>query len=549
MDASGTSHVLNRYDAAVQSPRPESFIFDMDTAHSAGVIPFDAYHWPTEDELGDDAWWESQWAAREKMRGGVEDSVEASGDAEAAEATVAVEAGGGGGGGGEGGRASEAVERLLAAGVRNIADHEAVLLACAVGCSDGAMVDGSPPAEARRQAARRKAKRAARKRNEIVVERRKLRAARALFRDVAAACESGHDFSSRWFGDASDATSFVTTALLPVDLNAVMFRFELNLAAFHDALGSDGSASSAMREAAAKRNTAINALLWDAADGTWRDGLLALGRCTPRRHPAPVATTMEEPAAAEGEGASASASSSSNNSSSRGAAAKKARSNRSCYVAGAANSLGPTWRLVEGAADGPVCSDVRPAVPMDSWYGPRYEATGEPRGVIAYASDFFPLWAGCCTVEKARRSATALQQSGLVGVGGVQVRVRVVENEGEREVRVLRLMDLYLLFQYQSAISTQASTLATGQQWDAPNCWAPLQDVVAAGLFAVNGATEDGAAATLGATVVKGFVEGALAGWRTPKSGEEGEGGAMHEKMHAHLRCVLCGVELCRHAW
>ena len=171
----------------------------------------------------------------------------------------------------------------------------------------------------------------------------------------------------------------------------------------------------------------------------------------------------------------------------------------------APNSLGPTWRLeAPGAGEGGAAlgAAARPLVPSDDWYGAR-DALGAPSGAVAYASDFFPLWAGCCDAARARAAAGALQQSGLVGVGGIQ-----------------------------------ASTLATGQQWDAPNCWAPLQDVVACGLFAVDGVTEDGAAAALGRTIVQGFVEGALSGWRVAKVPGAGEGGAMHEKMHAHLRCV-----------
>lgn len=51
-----------------------------------------------------------------------------------------------------------------------------------------------------------------------------------LFRDVRAACESGWDFSSRWLGDQRTMSTIRTTQVLPVDLNAILFRLESVLA-------------------------------------------------------------------------------------------------------------------------------------------------------------------------------------------------------------------------------------------------------------------------------------------------------------------------------
>ncbi len=44
----------------------------------------------------------------------------------------------------------------------------------------------------------------------------------AVFRNVGSACESGWDFSSRWFENPFDMHSIRTTDILPVDLNTLM---------------------------------------------------------------------------------------------------------------------------------------------------------------------------------------------------------------------------------------------------------------------------------------------------------------------------------------
>lgn len=45
---------------------------------------------------------------------------------------------------------------------------------------------------------------------------------KSFFRNLRAACESGWDFSSRWLPHSDDLTSINTTAILPVDLNALL---------------------------------------------------------------------------------------------------------------------------------------------------------------------------------------------------------------------------------------------------------------------------------------------------------------------------------------
>lgn len=88
-----------------------------------------------------------------------------------------------------------------------------------------------------------------------------------LLRHIRAACESGWDFSSRWFVDADDFTSIRTTAIVPVDLNALLYLLELRLSE----LVADNTQQVAYAKAAARRKQAINTHLYDAGQGFYFD--------------------------------------------------------------------------------------------------------------------------------------------------------------------------------------------------------------------------------------------------------------------------------------
>src|SRR5207302_1818581 len=68
-------------------------------------------------------------------------------------------------------------------------------------------------------------------REDVALANRSGRDRRELYRDVRAAAESGWDFSSRWFADAHSLTSIDTTAIVPVDLNSLLFGLEQAIAA------------------------------------------------------------------------------------------------------------------------------------------------------------------------------------------------------------------------------------------------------------------------------------------------------------------------------
>lgn len=100
-----------------------------------------------------------------------------------------------------------------------------------------------------------------------------------FYRNVRAAAESGWDFSSRWMRDPADLRSLETTALVPVDLNSLLYHSERTIAALRRFRGGPDDAEAAARlEAAAEaRRRALLAAAYDPADGwfydvRWRTG-------------------------------------------------------------------------------------------------------------------------------------------------------------------------------------------------------------------------------------------------------------------------------------
>lgn len=94
-----------------------------------------------------------------------------------------------------------------------------------------------------------------------------------LYRDVRAACESGWDFSSRWLDDGQSMSSIRTTRVLPVDLNAILFKLESVLAGecrrqhMHER-------AAHFHACAERRKRLIQSLFYDQQEGFFADLLL-----------------------------------------------------------------------------------------------------------------------------------------------------------------------------------------------------------------------------------------------------------------------------------
>ena len=96
------------------------------------------------------------------------------------------------------------------------------------------------------------------------------RPAKQLFRDLRSACESGWDFSSRWFADPNRLETAQTTQIIPVDLNALMYNLELILAKANKING-DSDRATDFEEKAEQRRLAIQKYLWDEKESFYQD--------------------------------------------------------------------------------------------------------------------------------------------------------------------------------------------------------------------------------------------------------------------------------------
>ena len=106
--------------------------------------------------------------------------------------------------------------------------------------------------------------------NDMELARDSHREASQLFRDIRAACESGWDFSSRWFGDEHTRATIDTTQIVPIDLNSLLFGLESAIRAGCERAGDAACAKEFARRAATRRK-AIDRYLWDAASGAYVD--------------------------------------------------------------------------------------------------------------------------------------------------------------------------------------------------------------------------------------------------------------------------------------
>ncbi len=91
-----------------------------------------------------------------------------------------------------------------------------------------------------------------------------------VYRDLRAAAASGWDFSSRWLDDAGRLDTIRTTSIVPVDLNALLYKLETTLAELSEASG-DAEGAAQFRDKAQLRLQAMNALLWDEGIGAFLD--------------------------------------------------------------------------------------------------------------------------------------------------------------------------------------------------------------------------------------------------------------------------------------
>jgi alpha,alpha-trehalase len=95
------------------------------------------------------------------------------------------------------------------------------------------------------------------------------RPATEVYRDLRAAAESGWDFSSRWLADRHHLRTIRTTAIVPVDLNSLLYHLETTIAVTCEQAG-DATCSRDFRAHASARREAMTLHLWNPR-GFWSD--------------------------------------------------------------------------------------------------------------------------------------------------------------------------------------------------------------------------------------------------------------------------------------
>ena len=92
----------------------------------------------------------------------------------------------------------------------------------------------------------------------------------AIYRNIRAACESGWNFSSRWFRDGQYMAELHTTGVIPVDQNALLYHLELTIAEAY-AIKEDSIQAREFEQRAKERKSALLHYCWDASSGLFMD--------------------------------------------------------------------------------------------------------------------------------------------------------------------------------------------------------------------------------------------------------------------------------------
>ncbi|MBL3550458.1 trehalase family glycosidase, partial [Chryseobacterium sp. KMC2] len=104
-----------------------------------------------------------------------------------------------------------------------------------------------------------------------------------FYRNIRSACESGWDFSSRWFADGEHIQTIETLNLAQVDLNCLLWHLETTLAT-SSALQNLKEKENYFTERAAKRRQMINKYFWDEKAKTYKDYHTKKNTKTPSEH-------------------------------------------------------------------------------------------------------------------------------------------------------------------------------------------------------------------------------------------------------------------------
>jgi alpha,alpha-trehalase len=105
---------------------------------------------------------------------------------------------------------------------------------------------------------------------DVTTAKQSSRPVHEVYRELRAGAASGWDFGARWCDEASSLSSIRTTAILPVDLNAMLYKLERQIGLLSHANGQPDQAREFQKKARARR-TAIDRILWNDKAGAYLD--------------------------------------------------------------------------------------------------------------------------------------------------------------------------------------------------------------------------------------------------------------------------------------
>ncbi|WMJ73028.1 alpha,alpha-trehalase TreF [Cytophagaceae bacterium ABcell3] len=107
-------------------------------------------------------------------------------------------------------------------------------------------------------------------REDVILAQQSERDPKDLLRNIRAACESGWDFSSRWFADGKNLSSIHITELVPIDLNSLLYYSETLLSRGYG-LAENTEKSRFYHNRSQNRKAAINKYCLDTLSGIYLD--------------------------------------------------------------------------------------------------------------------------------------------------------------------------------------------------------------------------------------------------------------------------------------
>ncbi len=126
-------------------------------------------------------------------------------------------------------------------------------------------------------------------REDVLTAQASGRPAAEVYRDLRAGAESGWDYSSRWLGDGRTLKTIRTTAIIPVDLNALLYGQERAIAVACKALA-DAICARDFDGRAERRRAAVERWLWAPGqarygDYDWQAGVIRTGLSAATAYP------------------------------------------------------------------------------------------------------------------------------------------------------------------------------------------------------------------------------------------------------------------------